>query len=294
LDAPRRLGEGEQNNEEEVLVRTSFHLLVVLMAVGIDSIAGDQLSPATRQFMASDIDQSVQEASSLTSAEKFRRIEELRGAAVRNPAGKEDYQDARALLGDEEALKQLVREFLDNDGAGPGFLARIRNPRIIELAAPELFREEPMKLTGGDVVIIPRSYRVAELAVDLMQDSPAFNADVINWARSLRGLTFTELREIIRPWWKENEQHFREKNYQAVQPGPPAPRDAMARIEGRAAQAPPLPQAESSTQPPSVPAPLVRAPTTSRTDNSSGWLWRGAVAALALSAALLLFRQRRP
>lgn len=263
------------------------HLVVaVLVCIGFKLNADDQLSDETREFMLLNHDGRVQEASSITSEAKLRRVQELKEAAIRNRAGKASYMNARAFLGDEEAIQQLVAEFIENDGASPGVLGDTRNPRIIEMVAPEFFRNEPMRLYGGDVVLMPRSFRAAELAVEILGNSPAFNAEVINWARRVGRLKWSDQRELVRPWWKANEQFFREKNYQAVQPGPEPPE--------RPAAPPEAPVAAPSVAPATPPTPITAAaetPAVPAERQSPVWPWLVGIAALVVIVAVALKRR---
>jgi hypothetical protein len=236
-------------------------------------------------------EQTRREFLALTSDEKATLRKQIAQRREENPAGKQAYTAALALLGDEESLRALVGEFLENDGASPGILGDSENPHVIELVAAQFFRNEPMKLTGGDVVVLPPSYRAAELAVEVLAKSPAFNADVINWARTVSGLTWSEKRDLIRPWWKANAQLFDARDYKAVQPGPNPPRDLFAIERPVDATGPRTTGQLAVTPPPFVvkqqpsPAP---APTPSMTS-----LVIGAAACFAILAGLLLFWKRR-
>ncbi len=267
-------------------------LAVFWMPIIIARLNAQEISEQATNFaFGLKPDERAREAALLSPSDKERLVGEMQDAAKTNPAAKHGYTVAMATLGDEESIKQLVSEFIGNDGASPGLLAPMQNPRIIEMVAPEFFRDEPMRLTGGDVVIVPRSFRAAELAVEILANSPAFNSDVINWARTVRGLSWSEKRELVRPWWKANEQVFREKNYKAAQPGPEPPRDPFATEHPEAPQEAAMPAQSRATPTPVRPVPAV-AVTESPTP-SAAFLWTGAVAAIALLVSLVVFWKRR-
>lgn len=124
-----------------------------------------------------------------------------------------------ALMGDAEAIKHLVREFIDNDSGGLGELARLRNPRIIEMLVPELFREQSNK-RFGDFIVLSSSLRAATVTLRLLESSPGFTDEVREWSRKLLRLTPGEQRGLVRQWWKENEAAMRSEKYVIVKPGP--------------------------------------------------------------------------
>ncbi len=223
--------------------------------------------------------------------EKQKLIAEMRVAAQNESSSNHMITAAMATLGDEPSLQRLVREFLEDDAQSPYLLGPMRNPRIIEMVAPEFFREEPMRMEIGDIIVVPRSYRAAELAAELLADSPAFNGEVINWGRTVRALTFTERRDLIRPWWKENENFFREKAYKAVQPGPAPPRDPfeVGDPDVPAERAPSAAAVELPVAVAAVPVP----PQAKSPASSDGLLWAAAAATLALLAVRFFFWRRR-
>ena len=268
----------------------SVILSLAFLTATVFALSEDELSPEVLRFMTElSNEQRAQEVASLSQEEKIRRIDEIKSRAKRNPAGKRGYAINLAFYGDEEAIQQLVRDFLEDDGQSPYLLVPMQNPHIIDLVAPEFFRDEPMQISGGDVLLMPPSFRAAELAVELLANSPAFNGEVINWARSLRGLTWSERRALVRPWWKENEKFFREKNYKAVQPGPPPPRDPYA-IDRPKVPAPAATVAAPASMPVST-TPIATASDTSTP--SSAFLWTGAGVSVALLVGLAIFWKRR-
>ncbi|MDB6173373.1 MAG: hypothetical protein JWL59_2684 [Chthoniobacteraceae bacterium] len=264
-------------------------LLIGLVWMDIHFVsAQDQLSPETHRFITElTNEQRSREASSLSTGEKLRRIRELRACSLENPSGKNICRLMMAWLGDEESLLQLIQEFIQNDATGPGVLGIMQNPHIIDLVAPAFFGEEKWESGEGDVFYIPRSYRAAELAVAVLDNSPAFNDNVTNWARTLRRLTSSELRAIIRPWWKQNEKFFHSMNYKAVQPGLSPAQDLASTKYSDAA-----PVATTAATPISTPASSVVSADESPAP-STKMLWIAVAVAMALLATVLVFSTRR-
>lgn len=245
-------------------------------------------------FVGASYSERIKLRDGFSETERQEVIKEIKRKLALPEYHKEPLVRGLAFLGDEEALQELARDFIARDSAGPDGLAQMQSPRLIELVAPEFYREELEIMGGGDVVILPPSFRAAKLAVKTVAATPAFNAETRQWAEGLRGLTGTEIRVLVRPWWRANEQFFREKNYTAVRPGPPRPRDPYATqqpavlVPPPAAPAtPPAGATPSSLAPPAVekPSPLSRTPWL-------GYVVAGALA-LLLAAALYLSTRRR-
>ena len=119
---------------------------------------------------------------------------------------------------DEEATHEAVEAYLNDPFHNSGIFTS-GNPRVVELLAPVMFREEAWTETTGDTPGEPLSYETAMLSLRLLGQSPAFNADVTAWAR--RNIVVSTLlrRDAMRDWWRENERFFKAKDYKAVRPG---------------------------------------------------------------------------
>ena len=125
-------------------------------------------------------------------------------------------------LGEEATMQKIASRLLSND---PILVASVslpaikacESPRLIELIAPAIFVEEDHTENHEWLVSTDTEQAIRQM----LAKTPGFNSDVINWARNNDnfGLPLEELY-IMRQWWKENEKHFKERNYLAVQPGP--------------------------------------------------------------------------
>jgi hypothetical protein len=125
-------------------------------------------------------------------------------------------------LGEENAIMELTddevmwgyREFLLVSGS----------PIAIQRLSALLFREESFEQRQeSDVTIISPSFLVAgDFLPFALSRSPAFNGEVINWARERmemkRGGHWEEIREEMRRWWRDNEPKFMQRQYKAVAP----------------------------------------------------------------------------
>jgi hypothetical protein len=96
---------------------------------------------------------------------------------------------------------------------------------------------------------------------------------------------------LVRPWWKANAPFFQAKNYKAVQPGSPPPRDPFE-TNRRATASEPGTSAVSSANrmpPARVPGPHVG----QSASPPVTWLMIGAFAAIAVVAGILYASKRR-
>jgi hypothetical protein len=267
--------------------------VVALLALLVNVTNAQDVRKRAVDIVESSSRDRIEMRSRLSETERLEIVAELKKMLAQPEYHKEPLRYGLAFLDDDESLRLLVGEFVANDAAGYAPLAAMQNPRVITMVAPEFYRDEPMSMGASDVIVIPVSYRAAELAVKVLAETPAFHEHTQTWAQSLRGLTFTEVRQLIRPWWKENERFFREKNYKAVRPGPPPPRDPYAEEKAVVVAPPSTLQSPNASALPSSPTPLPA----ERPVASSGTSWLGyAVAgalALLLAAAIFLSTRRR-
>ncbi len=127
-----------------------------------------------------------------------------------------------AHLGEEEAIKKLVKNW--NEGSiNPGVdLESAARPEVIPMIAQTLFLDEKYDKGEGDLKVSPHSFCTAGLILNILRKSIVFDPDIARWCNQL---TFdneeetVEFREIMREWWRANEQAFLKKDYRAVKPG---------------------------------------------------------------------------
>ena len=142
------------------------------------------------------------------------------------------------------------------------------------------------------------SFETAEIVLEILSTTPGFNSEVYDWSRRIRriftGPYLMENREIMKEWWKANEQFFREQNYAAVQPGR-EPQNPFAETTATQAPAPTsnlaaTPALPNSTPPPVGPTAIAAADSPTPT---AATLWTCAAAAIALLVSLVVFWKRR-
>ena len=121
-------------------------------------------------------------------------------------------------VGDEPTIERYIREFEltgSNDGGYPSFSGQAR---FIEVYAPALFRDEKLIYSQGDARMPPLSYGLTYDILRLLRESPQLAPNVRHWALSLDENELEKNRTLLQKWWRANERHFHEHNYQAVQP----------------------------------------------------------------------------
>ncbi len=214
-----------------------------------------------------------------------------------SPGGRDQILEILYYLGDTAARDELVRNYY-RDGTDSrtamqsSTFSAAGDPELVPMLAPALLCPEPYRRFGDDAFTYPLSFQTAPTVIGIIRNSPAFSADVINWARRFPKSDTPpteELREIVREWWRAHEPFFREKNYKAVQPGRDLKPDPVPDL---------TPEVPAS--PPATPAPPILAskssaatPATSPAEiPSNALLWTGAVAAFVLLAGLLFFWRR--
>lgn len=167
--------------------------------------------------------------SSLNQQERLVIILKLKAVLSRSKDPIEA-KSARILLvnlGDRETIDDLIAKYKKHNPARPTYvlaiLRRCRQSALIPLLAEDLSLEEKAQLesTGDDILDYRRSIQSAGIIRAILAYSPDFCPEVKGWAVAF-GYRITggeeEFRAIIRQWWKENEEHFKKKDYAAVRP----------------------------------------------------------------------------
>ena len=232
---------------------------------------------------------------SLPPAQKTRYVKFLREEMKRNPISYDSYLKDLMFLGDTAARDELVQNYYRDGAVGRGFnkfhaFRAAGDPELITMLAPALLLPEPFQRFGTDAFSYPLSFDAASTIVAVAGNSPAFNSDVINWARSFdAGETppDEQLRGIVREWWHANEQFFRDKIFAAVRPGrlPALPPAAEERVP-----------ADTALEPkPSLPHtnPQIAEMPQESSNNRLAYLITGAVATLLALAYWLNTRRVR-
>lgn len=125
-----------------------------------------------------------------------------------------------AILGDEWGIDVIVKRIRQRRGYSDHLCWLVRDPRIIPKIGDLLFREEPFQ-EADDVVYDPRQLIAASGTIETLRYSPQFQPDLSNWAADLRSKWghSEEILEILREWYKENEQKLQEGKFQEIRPG---------------------------------------------------------------------------
>ena len=255
------------------------------------------------RWTADQIEEQRQELGRLSLEDSVRRGRqldpELKAAIIRSLretiAGisedlslREQYFDYLFNLDDEETIKRYADAYLkDRRFSGAGLFPTCQNPRVIELIAPALFIEDGWVTRGPELA---QSFASSVLILRMLGTTPGFDSEVINWARRLppQIKTYTDVREVMRDWWRENERFFKERNYQAVQPGRDIKRVAEADVAAE------VPAGPTTTSKPVSPRSMPVASTLGESPTpSAAFLWTGAGVAIALFVGLVVFWKRR-
>lgn len=121
------------------------------------------------------------------------------------------------LLGDPIERKREVTKFRDSpwrDGA----LAKLGEPWVIEEVAPDMFREEEIP-PPSELPNLPLSNGAAALIIANLQQATIYPEEVMRWAKSTSPYDQPAILGVMRDWWRENEQFFKEKKYHLIKPG---------------------------------------------------------------------------
>ena len=251
----------------------------------------------------------LDEASNLAGSDRARMVailyEFLRDRRLQRETGWRYPSLMQALLklGDERAMQLLAEklrsdpEFRQSDIPGAEIeeaLERAAQPAVIPYLAPILFINEspewdvtvPDDIPTGDKI----SFQAVHMIQKVLEKAEAIPWRVKVWSRRLRtsDVARGEYRELLRDWWKANQQAFQRKDYAAIRPG----REWFVAKD----LAPPVPTQEPTRAvTPSTPVAQKQTPAVVATYESQP-LWMlvtGAALAVAALAGLLVFWKRR-
>jgi hypothetical protein len=225
--------------------------------------------------------------------------QEINGAA---------YDEYRVLIriGEEQTMKQIVETTRSRWLTGKGWafqevLAQTAQPAVIPLIADDFFRNDGngiVSVEDGDIVgkKRPFSIEMCRVAFSVLGASEAFAPETREWANeSLQRADYVSpplTRRVVQQWWRENEDRFRVRDYQAVTAGQSL--SVPPKTPGDAESSPPTPNATpavKSAPEPTAPVPVVTA--SNRSTPSSAFLLTGAGVSSALLVFLLVFWKRR-
>jgi hypothetical protein len=129
-------------------------------------------------------------------------------------------------LRDEETIRSLEKE--PNPEEVLNILRDCRSPVAFEVLGPILFIDEPWQvIQSTDTFTVGASFQTAGAMPYMLSRMAGFSPEVLNWAqkfeyhyeRAAPGIIqWQGMRDLFREWWRKNEVHFRNKDYQAVTP----------------------------------------------------------------------------
>ncbi len=128
-------------------------------------------------------------------------------------------------LGDTNALARVLTTLgsgplLDRLGI-PDRLSKTEQPAVIVALSKELLAEESINPDPGslpEVRMEPPSVIATGVIIGVLVSSPSFTDAVQLWANGLQQLTLEKRRDLLRRWWKKNEQYFAIGEYALVVP----------------------------------------------------------------------------
>ncbi len=224
--------------------------------------------------------------------------------------GESDAAMVLMRLGDIPTIERQIAIFREYKGRDawqhiPQYFEWSRQPLIIPYLAEDLFlpgsvTEGTGFSSGGEVLIPNRSTYAGLTALRIIEASEGiFSPEVKQWASDTHDLLFKDrnaFREQMRTWWKQNEEHFKNRDYAAVQPLQPEPAatpvatPALTPIPSPTAE--PLPVATPSLPP--VEIPPSPTPTSEVALQENRWpLWVAAGLAVAVFGAITVRFMRR-
>lgn len=220
-----------------------------------------------------------------------------------------DARIALIRLHDQEFVDQFIRGINSWAAGGKGeagpawinYLHQTRDPSFIPYFSQDFMREDGIEVVehqDGDISWSdwPPSIDVAVNVLKLTVACREFAQPTREWAKTCGDKWYVErvgvaqFRQVMRDWWKENEQFFQTQNYQAVTPGRSLP--LPAQVVAESTEAPTVNETSGTVQPaPTGSTPIAAASEVSTP--SAAYLWTGAVAAIALLVSLAVFWKRR-
>jgi hypothetical protein len=196
-----------------------------------------------------------------------------------------------AILGDEWGIECVVESYRSSPrhrGAHLQFSA-IRNAKVIAMIGDLLFMNEEYVM-ADDVGVTPTQWSATDGVIATVRYAPQFQPDINQWGQELWDAWNKgggDVINILREWYRENEEKLRAGAFQDVRPGlTPLPRPDAASLPLNTQEA--LPSARDGK-----PVATVAVPQASPAN--SEWTFAAiAAGCLVLLGGLLVFWKRRP
>lgn len=198
----------------------------------------------------------------------------------------QSYIDELMLIGDDWARDVVAARFRTHPHNAWLNWTTYRDPKLIARVGDMLLLNDVVTQEDYEAGYGGRQSWTAPILLDTLGNSPAFNADVINWARRLQDARSRETVAIMREWWKANETVLKANDFKAVQPGRSLP-------EERAPEPAIVPTLVANSASPNAVASTPVAPAAEPSTPSTATLWTCAAAAIALLVSLVVFWKRR-
>lgn len=125
-----------------------------------------------------------------------------------------------AILGDEWGIDVMAEKIRSRSGYQDHVCWLIRDARLVPKIGDLLFSEEQYHQEEG-IGYWPKQWTIASGIIEILRYAPQFPPDVSNWAAELRRSWDQPVGviDILREWYKENEQKLREGKFQEIRPG---------------------------------------------------------------------------
>jgi hypothetical protein len=148
----------------------------------------------------------------------------LKACRAQNTFVERDVTLLLAQLGDYKEIGRAIEKLHSGSPLDqlhiPGGLSQSKQPLVIQALAKDLFGDESLgpKLIASEFLVYPPSVVATDIIWSILRESPAFSAEVRNWAEGLPKLKTEKQRELLRLWWEENKQFFDTLHYHRVVP----------------------------------------------------------------------------
>lgn len=218
--------------------------------------------------------------------ELYRRLEDR--SQWRDDQPNDWYIEVLIMMDDDWARGLFAARFRDRPDNAFLQYRFYKDPKLIALVGDMIFLEDQITEEMREEGLAGRQSWTASAILETLADSPAFTADVINWARRLEEAHSHGSLQIMREWWKANEAVLKANDFKAVQPG-------RSPVEVETAQPVSVPPSVNVEPVPSVPATPTAEATHEIAPTNSEWTFAAiAAGCLVLLGGSLVFWKRRP
>jgi hypothetical protein len=203
-----------------------YYLIVIFML--LPPLAASSFTDLDLKNIISEFSEKNRITVSIQDKDAF--IQRIKSVSRESMGESEVHELTRLLLylGDKEAIDTTIEKLKTLERYSEPFrlLERSYNPAIIPNLAPLLEKNEPAasKFVTEDIVQAPLSMAAAYLMQRIALTAPEFPPEVKSWVEpfpDIRGHEF--FRDMMRVWWKANEEAIRAGRWEDVKPGSEKP-----------------------------------------------------------------------